>query len=214
MNTENILLARYEKLSETVIKALKSRGYDAIYCKDKKGARQAVLNMIEKGSSVSWGGSLSVAESGILDELKNGDYTVYDRDSAKTPDERTAITKQAFFADYYLSSVNAISEDGVIINIDGMCNRIAAIAFGPKKVVLLVSMNKVCRDADAARKRARSVAAPENATRLNTNAPCTVDGVCHDCLSPSCICSQIVEMRRSREKGRITVVLCGEQMGL
>lgn len=214
MNTFDILKTRYEKQAQVVIEALKKRGFDALYCEDKQSAKKAVLSMIEKGSSVSWGGSMSVAESGIFEELKAGDYVLYDRDSAKDAAERTEITKQAFFADYYLSSVNAISEDGVMINIDGMCNRIAAIAFGPKKVILLVSMEKVCRDAATARIRARTVAAPENAIRLNTDTPCTKDGVCHDCLSPACICSQIVEMRRSREKGRITVVLVGEKMGL
>ena len=214
MDKKDILKRRYASAADTVIKNLEKRGYDALYCENKNSAREAVLSKMPAGSSISFGGSLTILECGILDAIKQGDYVVYDRDSAKTPEERTEITKQAFFADYYLSSVNAISEDGVMINIDGMCNRIAAIAFGPKKVILVVSMDKLCRDTASARQRARSKAAPENATRLSTDTPCQKDGVCHDCLSPACICSQIVEMRRSREKGRITVVLVGESLGL
>lgn len=214
MLSKNIISARYKKAADTVISALEKRGYDAFYCADISSARERILSMIPKGSSISWGGSVSMEESGVLPAVREGDYVVYDRDTATSPEERTEITKQAFFADYYLSSVNAITEDGIMVNIDGMCNRIAAIAFGPKKVVLLVSMDKLCRDLPSARARARSFAAPANAARLGTDTPCTRDGVCHDCLSPACICSQIVEMRRSREKGRITVVLVGESLGL
>lgn len=214
MNSKEILANRYEKAANTVIKNLEKRGFDALYCADAKAAKTTVLNMIPSGNSVSFGGSVTVAETGILDELRKGDYVLYDRDTAKSPEERTEITKKAFFADYYLSSVNAISEDGIMINIDGMCNRIAAIAYGPKKVILIVSMDKLCRDTESARARARSFAAPANASRLNTDTPCNKDGVCRDCLSPACICSQIVEIRRSREEGRITVVLVGESLGL
>lgn len=214
MNTAEIIKKRYALAAEPVKKALTARGYDAYFCADRDEARELALSLIEKGSSVSWGGSMTLADCGITEALKCGDYVLYDRDSARTPDERTEITKKAFFADWYLSSVNALCEDGTMINIDGMCNRISAIAFGPKRVILVVGMNKLCPDVDSALARARSFAAPANAARLSTDTPCAKDGVCHNCLSPACICSQIVEMRRSREKGRISVILVGESLGL
>ena len=214
MNTTEIIKKRYAAAAEPLKKALALRGYDAYFCADRDEARKLALSLIETGSSVSWGGSMSVVDCGIIDALKLGDYTLFDRDSAKTPDERTEITKKAYFADWYLASVNALSEDGTMINVDGMCNRISAIAFGPKRVILVVGMNKLCPDAESARARARSTAAPANATRLSTATPCAADGVCHNCNSPACICSQIVEMRRSREPGRISVILVGESLGL
>ncbi len=214
MTSKTIIANRYSLMANKVINALNSRGYTAMYCETAADAARTALSFIPEGTSVSWGGSLTIEESGLIELLKNGNYNVLDRADAKTPEQRAEITRSALTCDTFLSSVNALSEDGIIINIDGMCNRIAAIAYGPKSVILMVGMNKICKDVAAARSRARNFAAPNNAVRLSTDTPCAKDGMCHDCNSPACICSQIVEMRRSREKDRIKVILVGETLGL
>ena len=128
-------------------------------------------------------------------------------------DEAQRIYREAFSADYYLSSVNAISEDGVIVNIDGNGNRVAAITFGPKKVILVVGLNKVTQDVESALARARSTASPINAARFDIKTPCRADGTCHNCNSPESICNYIHFMRNSHPAGRHTVVLVGEDLG-
>lgn len=214
MNSKEILHKRYAAMAPSVLKALSIRGYEAYFTKNKEDAARLLLELIPKENSVSFGGSLTLAECNIPSLLKQSGYRVIDRDDAKTPEERVKLTKDALFCDTYLSSVNAMTEDGIMVNIDGMCNRIAAIAFGPESVILVVGMNKICRDTDAALSRARNFAAPANAARLSTDTPCAKTGVCHDCNSPACICSQIVTMRNCRQKGRIKVVLVGEDLGL
>lgn len=151
---------------------------------------------------------------GMITRLKQSEYHIIDRDEAESEEERISMMREAMMCDVYFSSVNAISEDGVMVNIDGTGNRIAAIAFGPKKVILIVGMNKICRDAKSARERARTYAAPCNGMRLSLNLPCVKTGCCHDCNAGECMCSQIVEMRRNRVPGRIHVILVGENLGL
>ncbi len=214
MKREEIIKHRYELLAPKMLKALEQRGYEAYFCKNSEETKEKVLSLIPCGSSVTWGGSMSLDEIGIKEALKQADYVVLDRDTLKTEEKRLAMMRQAFTSDVFLSSVNAISEDGEMINIDGTGNRIAAIAFGPKTVILVVGMNKVCEDLDSARKRARNVAAPNNGLRLKLELACTKTGSCADCQSTSSMCSQIVEMRRNRIPGRIKVILVGEDLGL
>jgi len=214
MESEKFIAMRYAALAPALVKNLQNRGFEAYFCATVADARAKVLSLIPDGASVAWGGSLSLEESGVISALKNGNYRLIDRDSAKDPAERAALMRQAFFSDTYLSSVNAISENGVMVNIDGNCNRIAAIAYGPGSVILLVGLNKLCRDAAAARERAQSFVAPANGFRLNAQLPCVKTGFCHDCLSPQCMCAQVVEMRCNRIAGRIKVVLCGESLGI
>ena len=214
MATNDIICKTYETMSSTVIKALESRGYEAYFCPDRNAAREKTLELIEKGSSVSCGGSRTLVDCGIIKALSEGDYTVVDRNNAKTAEEKDNILRAALTVDTYLSSVNAMTEDGIMINIDGNGNRIAAIAYGPKNVILDVGMNKICHDTKEAHKRAKHFAAPANAIRLSTDTPCAKTGICHDCKSPACICCQTVEMRFCREKGRIKVLLVGEPLGL
>ena len=152
----------------------------------------------------------------MIQRLKEGNYQVIDRDTAKSQEERFSLMRQALLSDVYLASVNAMSEDGIMVNIDGRGNRISAIAFGPKTVILVVGMNKICRDLESARKRAHTYAAPNNALRLGLELPCTKTGCCFDCNknNPSSICAQIVEMHSSIVPGRIKVILVGENLGL
>lgn len=205
---------RDELLGARLVKQLEQRHYNAFYYATASEAVSAISDMIPDGSSVTWGGSMTIRDMGLPQVLHKRNLQVWDRDLAANRDEAQEIYRKAFFADYYLSSVNAISEDGEIVNIDGNGNRVAAITFGPKNVILVVSLNKVAQNLDAAVSRARSVAAPINAERFaDLNTPCKADGVCHNCKSVDCLCNYISIMRNSRPAGRHTVVLVGEDFG-
>ncbi|MBQ8136147.1 MAG: lactate utilization protein [Clostridia bacterium] len=158
---ENIF-KRNELLARKVIKGLESRNMSGYYAASKEEALKLALTLIPEGSSITMGGAMSAHEIGLVEALKGGTYRFIDRDAYA--DKREAMLL-AYDADVFLSSANAITEDGVMINIDGNSNRVSAIAQGPKKVVFIVGMNKVCDDVDGAIKRARSVAAPINAQR-------------------------------------------------
>ncbi len=204
---------RNELLAERVIKSLKRRHYNAFYCRDREELLSKVSALIPAGSSITWGGSMSIRDTGITTMLANGPYEVYDRDKVTTEEDKQRIYRKAFEVDYYLASVNAMSEDGVLVNIDGNGNRVAAITWGPKNVIFVVGMNKICQDTDAAIKRARSTAAPINSMRFTMDTPCQADGTCHDCLSPDSICTYISIQRLSRPAGRHTVILVDEELG-
>ena len=206
---ENIT-KRNELLAQTVIKGLKSRNMTGYYAASKQEALEIALSLIPEGSSVTMGGGMSVHEIGLVDVLKNGNYNFIDRDAYE--DKRAAMLA-AYDADVFLSSSNAISQDGILVNIDGNANRVSAIAQGPRKVVMIVGMNKVCADWDGAMKRARNVAAPINTQRFGLNTPCTKTGTCMDCKSPDTICCQFLITRFSRHAGRIHVILVNDNLG-
>ena len=204
---------RNERLAKTIIKNLQRRHIEGFYCPTAEEAVNKVSELIEDGSSVTWGGTMTVRDLGIPDMLKQrGTLDVLDRDLVPTPEEKQAIYLRAFSVDVYLSSANAISEDGVIVNIDGNGNRVAAITWGPKKVIFVIGMNKVAQNVEAALARARSTASPINAARFDIKTPCQVDGVCHNCNSTDCICNYVHFLRNS-PRGRHTVVLVGEDLG-
>ncbi|MCR5249886.1 MAG: lactate utilization protein [Lachnospiraceae bacterium] len=201
---------RNELLAYKVIKGLKSRNMDAYYAEDREAALKKALELIPEGSSIAMGGCMSAREIGLVDAVQDPKYRFIDRDKAE--DKRAAML-QAYDADVFLSSANAITEDGVIINIDGNSNRVSAIAQGPKKVLFIVGMNKVCSDVDAAMKRARNVAAPINAQRFGLSTPCAETGSCMNCKSPDTICCQFLITRFSRHEGRINVILVNDDLG-
>ena len=204
---------RNERLAKTLIKNLQHRHIEGFYCATGEEAVKKVSELIEDGNSVTWGGTMTVRDLGIPDYLRNrGTVEVLDRDLAETPEEKQAIYLKAFSADVYLTSANAISEDGVIVNIDGNGNRVAAITWGPKKVIFVVGMNKVAQNVEAALARARGTASPINAARFDIKTPCQVDGVCHNCKSPESICNYVHFLRNS-PKGRHVVVLVGGNLG-
>lgn len=205
---------RNELLANKVIKSLGTRHIEGYYCATSADANNKVLSLIPNGSSISWGGSMTIRDMGLTEALhKAGMYTLFDRDLAQLPEEVQAVYRQTFGADFYISSANAMSEQGDIVNIDGNGNRVAAIAWGPKKVIFVVGINKITKDLDAAIKRARGTAAPINTVRLNRDTPCTLDGVCHDCHSANSICNQIHIIRNSYDNGRFCVVIVGEDLG-
>ncbi len=201
---------RNELLAIKVIEGLKSRNMSGYYAKDKEAAKELALSLIPEGSSVTMGGAMSAHEIGLVEALKAGKYDFIDRDEYE--DKRAAMLK-AYDADVFLSSVNAMTQDGILINIDGNSNRVSAIAQGPKKVLFIVGMNKVCDDVDGAMKRARNVAAPINAQRFGLNTPCSKTGACMDCKSPDTICCQFLMTRYSRHKDRIHVILVNDNLG-
>lgn len=204
---------RNERVAQTIIKNLKRRHIEGFYCASAQEAVKKVSELIEDGSSVTWGGTMTVRDLGIPDYLKKrGTLQVLDRDLVKTPDEKQDMYLKAFSVDVYLSSANAISEDGVIVNIDGNGNRVAAITWGPRKVIFVIGLNKVAQNVQAALARARSTASPTNAARFDIKTPCQTDGVCHNCNSPESICNYVHFLRNS-PKGRHTVVLVGENLG-
>ena len=198
---------------QRIVKKLEKRHYEAYYVPTGNDAAAKVLQIIKKGSSVSWGGSMTIRDIGLTASLKNGDYKVYDRDDVTTLEDKLSIYRKAFECDYYISSVNAMTEDGVIVNVDGNGNRVAAITWGPEKVILVVGINKVCPDVETALKRARSYAAPVNMARFNYETPCQKDGLCHDCLSPDSICNYISIQRMSHPAKRHIVIVVGEELG-
>lgn len=203
----------YEKQAGTIIKRLEKRNIAGYYCADRASAAEKVLSIIRDGATVSWGGSMTLKECGIIDALKQAPVTLLDRAAAKSQEEVQAIYRQAFSADYYLMSSNAITLDGQLVNIDGNGNRVAALTFGPEHVILVVGMNKVTKTVEEALNRVHNVAAPPNAVRLGSNTPCGSTGVCADCLSPQCLCAQVLVTRYSRTPGRIQVILVGETLG-
>ena len=204
---------RNEKAAGKVIKNLARRNIEACYCPTTREAVEKLLEMIPSGSSVTWGGSMSIRDIGIPAALAEaGKYEVYDRDKAPDRAAATEIYLKAFSCDYYLSSANAITEDGIIVNIDGTGNRVAAITFGPRNVIFVIGMNKLTQDVDSALARARSLAAPVNTARFDIQTPCKLDGVCHNCLSDDCICNYIHYLRHS-PKGKHKVILVGESLG-
>lgn len=204
-------IKRNELLAQKVIKGLASRNMTGYYAATKEEALSLALSLIPKGASVSMGGAMSAHEIGLVEAVKGPDYSFIDRDA--WTDKRAAMLA-AYDADVFLTSANAMTEDGVLVNIDGNANRVSAIAQGPKKVLVIVGMNKVCKDIDHAMKRARNVAAPINAQRFGLSTPCAKTGSCMDCKSPDTICCQFLITRFSRHADRIHVILVNDQLGL
>lgn len=204
----------YEKRGQILVKNLKSRHFDAWYVPDKAAALSKALELIPEGASVGWGGAMSAQQIGLMDAVRQGNYKAIDRDTCATPEEKEQTMKDAMFADVFLTGANGISLDGQMVNIDGAGNRVAAIIYGPKSVLVIAGMNKVMDTLEAAMDRARTVAAPMNQQRFLHNNPCSVTGTCADCKSERCICNQIVITRHCRPVGRIKFILVGEELGL
>ena len=205
---ENIT-KRNEKLAETVIKGLQSRNMSGYYAASKEEALKQALELIPTESTISMGGCMSAHEIGLINALENGNYHYLDRSKMEPREGLLA----AYDSDIFLSSTNAITNDGILVNIDGNSNRVSCIAQGPKKVIFIVGMNKVCADLDSAMKRARNVAAPINAQRFDIKTPCKETGICFDCKSPDTICCQFLITRYSRHIGRIHVILVNDDLG-
>lgn len=204
---------RNEVLSARVIKGLESRNMEGHYVKTKEEAVKKALELMPKGSTLSWGGTQSISECGLKDAVYGADYILYDRDVVDSPEEKRQIMLKAFDCDFYIGSVNAMTEDGVFVNVDGNANRVAAYAYGPRNLLLVVGMNKIVKTEADALSRARNEAAPINTQRLGIKAPCVEKGTCFDCKSSDCICCQIMTTRFSRIPKRVKVILVDEELG-
>ncbi len=203
----------YEKRGQILVKNLQSRHFEAYYCASKDEALKKALELIPEGSSVGWGGAASCEQIGLMNALHQGSYRPIDRALAKSPEEREQMMKDMLFADVFLSGANGLSLDGQMVNIDGTGNRVAAIIYGPKSVIVVAGMNKVEDTLEDAITRARTVAAPMNNQRFGNDNPCSVTGTCGNCKNTTCICNQIVITRHCRPAGRIKFILVGEDLG-
>ena len=210
---ENVKKSYYAKRGAVLVKNLRSRQFEAVYCETKAQALEAALQFIPKDASIGWGGALSAQQIGLMDALRAGGYNCYDRDTCATQEERVKMMKKCLTADVFLTGANAISLDGQMVNIDGIGNRLAAIAYGPDSILVIAGMNKVMDTLEDAMTRARTVAAPMNQQRFPNQTPCQVTGVCADCKGEGCICNQILVTRRCRPAGRIKFILVGEELG-
>ncbi len=200
----------YEKQGKLLVKNLQSRHFDAYYCNTCSEALEKGLSLIPEGSSVGWGGAISAQQIGLIDAVKSGNFKAIDRDAHE---DRDAAMMDCLHADVFLTGANALSIDGQMVNIDGTGNRVAAITYGPKSVIVIAGMNKVCATLEAAVQRARTVAAPLNQQRFMLDVPCSHTATCSDCKSASCICNQILITRHCRPAGRIKFILVGETLG-
>jgi len=190
-----------------------------IYCECVENTDEAldvISTLIHPGDTVAVGGSMSLFEAGVIDMLRNGTYNFLDRyESGLLPEQITEIYMKSFTADAYFMSSNAITEKGELYNVDGNGNRIAALIYGPKSVIVVAGYNKIVKDIDEAKKRVCEIAAPANAVRLKTDSPCTQTGRCVNCMSDSRICATAVITGHQvpRFKDRIKVILVGEELG-
>ncbi len=206
------IIERNRKLGESVAANLRARYFDASYYDTAREAVAAALEMIPGGSSVTFGGSMTILDTGLVEALKEGNYRVYDRTEVPL-DKRADFVREHFFSDYFLSSTNALSEEGVLYNMDGSGNRVASLIYGPKNVLMLVGVNKIVKNHDAAIARVRGTAAPINAQRFDISTPCKKTGRCADCRFPDSICCSLTVMRLCRPAGRIKVLIFGEEAG-
>lgn len=201
----------YRKRGNILVRNLQKRHFEAYYCETASEALDKALELIPKGASVGWGGAMSAQQIGLIDAVKTPQYRAIDRATAS---DREQAMKDSIFADVFLSGANALSLDGEMVNIDGTGNRVSAIVYGPKSVLIIAGMNKVMDTLDDAITRARTVAAPMNQQRFQLDNPCTATGSCADCISQSCICNQILITRHCRPVGRIKFIIVGEDLGM
>lgn len=207
-------LQAWKNQAETIIKNLEKRNMEGYFAETKEEAVKIIMErFLTPGTSVCFGGSMTLKESGLMDAIEQSDCIVYDRTTAKTPEEMRDMKAKMINSDYFLMSTNAITIDGELVNIDGFANRVSFLCYGPEHVIVLAGMNKVVSGVEDGVRRVRDVASPPNTVRLNKNTPCAVTGRCGDCYSEDCICSQLVITRRSGVKNRIKVILVAEELG-
>lgn len=206
---------RNELLVNKVIKGLERRNMEGYFCQNTEESIEKVLSLLNEGDVVSWGGSMTIRDIGLTKRIKaDGRFNVLDRDMGKTEEEVNEIQRQALLSDSFITSVNAISDDGLLVNIDSKGNRVAAMSYGPKQVIVVAGINKIAHSEQAAIERARNVAAPTNIHRFPNNVtPCSKTGICANCISSGCICRSILITRMSMVPKRIKVIIVNEKLG-
>jgi hypothetical protein len=204
-----------EKQVERTINALKKNNFEALFVPDSKGALGEVMKQIPDGSTVGVGGSVTLTQIGLLDALERRNVQlIWPIQQAKNMDERMELFRKSFSSDFFLTSTNAITEDGKLFNVDATGNRVGAMFIGPKKTIVVSGVNKIVRDIGAAEKRVREWTAPQNAKRLNRKTPCVETGVCADCSSPDRICNIYVTLAKKPARTEVVVILVGEKLGI
>jgi len=205
---------RNSKFGPALVKALETRHFEASYFDDIPQAVEKVFNLIPKEHIISWGGSMTAKAMGLYDEAAKRGYRLINRDAAKTPEEKADLIRQGMFCDTYLMGTNALSEDGCLVNVDAFGNRVAALCYGPRQIIVVAGINKAVKTLDDAVARARNCAAPMNAQRFpDSKTPCNTNGACGDCKSVDSICSSIVITRICKPAGRIKVIIIGKDLG-
>ncbi len=203
-----------DALGTAAVEALKKNFFDAVYFADRAAAVEYVMGFVKSGAKVGFGGSMTVAELGIADKAKAAGAMILDHNDPAVPAEKKPEIRVAQQScDLFLCSTNALTLDGMLVNVDGNGNRTNAMSFGPKKVVVIAGVNKICADEEAGYQRIREYAAPMNNKRLGIPNPCTVKGVCTDCSGKTRICRVYSTLKRKPSATDITVVVVGEELG-
>lgn len=204
-----------EKQVDRTIKALKKNNFEALSVPDSKTALEEVMKRIPDGATVAVGGSMTLGQTGLLDALgKRKINFIWPHQQAKNDEERFDLFRKCFFSDVYLSSTNAVTEDGKLYNVDATGNRVGPMFIGPKKVIIVCGVNKIVTDIEAAEKRVKGWVAPQNVKRLNRKTPCIETGVCGDCSSPDRICNIRVVLDKKPTRTDVAVILVGEDLGI
>lgn len=207
---------------EKILEALRKNNMEAYFAEKKEDIPEIVKGLLKKGDVISCGGSVTIAECGVFDLMKNGDYVFLDRSvPGLSREEVEDIYRKTFSADAFITSANAVTRDGELINVDGNGNRVAAITFGPESVICIVGKNKIVEDVKEGFHRVKTVAAPKNAQRLGVATPCKTLGHClypdaditKGCMSEGRICAHYTVCGMQRKKNRIKVILCAEELG-
>jgi Uncharacterised ACR, YkgG family COG1556. len=207
---QSVIMKRIERTMENI----RRNRMQAWYVESRNDVVPLLETLLDEGDTVACGGSVTLFETGVIDCLRSGRYNFLDRYAeGLTPEQLTELHRKAFFADAYLTGTNAITEKGELFNVDGRGNRVAAMIYGPEKVIVVAGYNKIVADVDEAVNRVRQTAAPANAARLSRKTPCAVTGCCQDCMSSDRICSSYVVLRHQLVPDRIKVIIVGEELG-
>ena len=202
-----------EKIVEKLKKNFERRNIEMFYLEKKEELLELINSFVNENDTVSYGGSVTLKETGVLDFFRNGNYNFLDREAYETREEKDEIYKKSFYADHYFLSASAVTMDGEILNVDGNGNRIAAMIFGPKKVFVIIGINKLTADLKEAEERIKLYSGPMDAKILSKKTPCTITGECSDCTSPDRICNKYLVYRREMNPDRMKVILINEALG-
>lgn len=210
---KNILWINKKKALKT-IEALEENNMNGYLVSSKEELIEKIEELVEPMDRVSCGSSITLLETGVIEHLRSGRYDFVDRyKEGTTKDELEQICRQAFFCDTFFLSSNAITEDGMLYNVDGKGSRVAPLLYGPDKIIIIAGTNKIVPNLEDAIKRNRTICGPANAKRLNRNTPCATSGYCMNCNSKERICNEYTVIKNQIDKGRIHVIFIEEYQG-
>lgn len=203
-----------DALSAKAIEALTKNNFSSSYVKTKQEAAEKVLSLIPAGATIGVGGSWTITELGVLEELEKRGHTIYNHNLSGLPaDVIMSYRRSELTCDVFLCSANALTLDGKLVNVDGVGNRVAAMIFGPKQVIVVAGVNKIVRNVEEAEKRIEMLAAPLNNKRLSRPNPCTTSGMCMDCQGPTRICNITTIIRKRPPATPMEIIVVGEELG-